>query len=90
MGENRKELVGARFEPEEVEEIEARADAEDITKSEFVRRAVRRELGDKSLADRVEILEEVCELLLEKETSSGGTHVVTKSEELLNELQSDN
>lgn len=53
------QVVGVRFPEERVDEIDERAEAEDKSRSDWIRDVVKRALGEEMLEDRVEILEEI-------------------------------
>lgn len=57
-------VIGIRFPVDRITEIEERAEEQAKTKSEFIRDAVSRELGEDLLQDRVELLEEAVDFLL--------------------------
>lgn len=59
-------VIGVRFPVDRITEIEERAAEQGKSKSEFIRDAVARELGEELLQDRVELLEEAVAFLLEQ------------------------
>lgn len=85
MEEKRKVHIGVRVTEDREKEIEAKAEEEGISKSEFIRRAIQRELGDELLVDRVSNLEEIVRFLLRDKIGSPGG-IISMEEKLLEKL----
>lgn len=81
-------MLGVRFEPKTIEEIESRAESEEISKSEFVRQAVAHELGETLPKDRIDLLETAVKHLLDQTAPNDDlTRLNSKNHELLEEFR---